>query len=272
MTLIPAVLVLTVGSQVVLDGRRSLVQRADGRGAVVGEPASPPTTTTSGSAAVVEQAARLARALSAARSVAPDVGAVREQRRAATSTSGASAWCRSTACVARRTAESTCVPVVDVAVADDAARAGRGRRPTGWPRASRPVRAAAVDARAGRRRRRSRCAPPASFATPRGSSTGVVVASDYLSGDLADRSRRMTEGLRGLHPAARAEAAAGRRLPVVLRHGHAADPGQLDLDGVLSRQADHAAGADAVGGGARNRRRATTISASSTRRPTSSDR
>ena len=85
-------------------------------------------------------------------------------------------------------------------------RADRGRR--------RPRHAAALVARLGRSARRARrraaptssrgcsrswraaaicCARPASFATAPRQVTGVVVASDYLSGDLAERSRRMTK-------------------------------------------------------------------------------
>ena len=51
------------------------------------------------------------------------------------------------------------------------------------------------------------------------------------------------------------QAAADRRLPVVLPDAHADDPGGRDVDRALPRQADHAAGADAGGGRARNRRR-----------------
>ena len=79
-------------------------------------------------------------------------------------------------------------------------------------------------------------------------------------------------GLRGLHAAARAEAAAGRRLRVVLRHGDAAHPGRLDLDGAVPRQAHHAAGADAVGGGAGDRRRALRPPHRARGQPTSSAR
>ena len=90
------------------------------------------------------------------------------------------------------------------------------------------------------------------------------------------RSRRARaahdEGLRGLHAAARAEAAAGRRLPVVLRDGDAADPGRLDLDGPVSRQAHHAPGADAVGGRAGDRRRPLRSSHRARRHATSSAR
>ena len=58
MTVIPAVLVLIVGSSVVLTARRSLVQRADGRRSSRPPTASPATTTRSVSALVADQAAR----------------------------------------------------------------------------------------------------------------------------------------------------------------------------------------------------------------------
>ena len=105
-----------------------------------------------------------------------------------------------------------------------------------------------------------------------GRATGVVVATDYLTGELAMRSRRMTRGVRELQPAARPATAADRFVPVVLSHGHAADSLQRDLDGLVSGQADHAAGADAVGRRPRDRRRAAWISASSRRATTSSAR
>jgi nitrogen fixation/metabolism regulation signal transduction histidine kinase len=62
---------------------------------------------------------------------------------------------------------------------------------------------------------------------------GVVVATAYLTGDLAARSRRMTQAFERLQPAARAEAAADRRVPVVLPDGDAADSVRRDLDGLV---------------------------------------
>ena len=67
-------------------------------------------------------------------------------------------------------------------------------------------------------------------------------------------SRRIIERLRGLQPAARAEAAARRRVSVVLPDGHADDPRERDVDGAVPREADHAAGADARRWRARDRR------------------
>ena len=105
-----------------------------------------------------------------------------------------------------------------------------------------------------------------------GAPTGVVVATDYLTGELADAVAPHDAGVRELQPAARPEAAADRRVPVVLPDGHADDSLRRDLDGLVPGQADHAAGADAVGGRARDRRRAASISASSRRATTSSAR
>ena len=63
-------------------------------------------------------------------------------------------------------------------------------------------------------------------------------------------------GLRGLHPAPRAAAADRGRLPVVLPRPDAADPDQRDVDGPVPGQADHAAGAAARRRRPRDRRRA----------------
>ena len=98
-----------------------------------------------------------------------------------------------------------------------------------------------------------------------GQITGVVVASDYLSGDLAERARRMSKAYEDYTQLRVLQAAAGRRLRVVLRHGDAADSRRLDVDGAVSRQAHHAAGADAVGSGAGRLAPGTTTTASSTR-------
>ena len=100
--------------------------------------------------------------------------------------------------------------------------------------------------------------------------TGVVVATDYLTGDLAARSRRMTQAFESYNQLRVLQAAADRRVPVVLPDGDAADSRRRHLDGLVPGQADHAAGADAGGGRARDRRRAASISASSRRATTSS--
>ena len=66
MTLIPAVLVLIVGSNVVLRGRRPVVQRAGGRGAVVGEPDRRRLLPGAAADRVANRRSRLARALAPA--------------------------------------------------------------------------------------------------------------------------------------------------------------------------------------------------------------
>ena len=68
-----------------------------------------------------------------------------------------------------------------------------------------------------------------------GKATGVVVATDYLTGDLAARSRRMTQAFEKLQPAQGPQAAADRRLSLVLPDGDAADPRRLDVDGAVPR-------------------------------------
>ena len=80
--------------------------------------------------------------------------------------------------------------------------------------------------------------------------TGVVVASDYLSGDLAERSRRMTTAYeRVLQLRVLRQPLAGVYL--ILPHGHAADSGQLDMDGAMPCQTHHASRSAAIGRGAR---------------------
>ena len=67
------------------------------------------------------------------------------------------------------------------------------RRPTGWRRRrSAGSRRDAID-RDARQRRRSARTPRPSSAPNDGRPTGVVVATDYLTGELAARSRRMTQ-------------------------------------------------------------------------------
>ena len=99
------------------------------------------------------------------------------------------------------------------------------------------------------------CTPRRSSATRTARPTGVVVATDYLTGELAARSRRMTQAYEDYNQLRVLQAAADRRLPVVLPDGDAADSGRRHLDGAVPRQAHHAAGADAGGRGARDRRR-----------------
>ena len=189
----PAVLVLIVGS-VLIRTRRSLVQRADGRDPLVGATASPATTTRSGSALVADQAARLARRLSRR---GPGVGRhrrrCRRRDRAGSVAGPACSWCRCIRVrVRRRAPSSSWCPCVDVA---------SPTMPQGWARASADRLAARVAAGgdatpwmleplAARRRADAR---RAAVRGADGQITGVVVASDYLSGDLAARSRRMTQ-------------------------------------------------------------------------------
>ena len=126
LTLVPAVLVLAVGIAGGAHRRRSLVQRADGRGAGVGERASPPTTTRNGSASSATRPARLAQALSRV-DLATDVEGVRAVDRARRHASSGSDWCRSTAWSA---AAARVQSVVDVAAPDvptGSARAGGDR-------------------------------------------------------------------------------------------------------------------------------------------------
>ena len=150
------------------------------------------------------------------------------------------------------TAGSTSCPLVDVAAPN---------MPQGWPRASADRLAARVAAgvetepRLLERSRRRR-QPVA---------RGQRHSQRQSPGHRRRRGERLPvgrpgrpiaphdEGLRGLHAAARAAAAAGRRVSVVLPDGDAAHSRELDLDGLLSGQAHHATRADAVGGRPRDR-------------------
>ena len=235
--------------------RRPLVQRADGRDPVVGQRDRRATTTTSGSVLVTRPGGahragarppstwRRRTSRPCATVVAPEVTQQRVQLVEVYRVRPATA------------APPQPAPVVDVASPalppGAAARRGRsaGRARRGRRRPRRAV------ARAARRRRRAAARGGRRSAAPTARPTGVVVASDYLTGELAARVAAHDAGVRGLPAAARAEAAADRRLPVVLPDGDADDPGRRDLDGAVPRQAHHAAGADAGGRGARDRRR-----------------
>ena len=199
----------------------------------------PATTTTSGRCSSAITRARLARALSAvdlaaptcgrsATCVAPDVTLQRVQMvQVLPRRSG-----RRTACRASSRSSTWSPPGCRPATA--------ARPPIGWRRRRWPARA---DTR--------------SIETL-GSSGDLLHAAavDPVEGRHADRRRRRDRlpdrrprgalaphdaGVRELQPAARAQAAADRRLPVVLPDGDAADPGRLDLDGAVPGQADHAA-------------------------------
>ena len=233
--------------------RRAVVQRADGRDSVVGEsdrrrllPGTSAARRGPGDAHCPDAGDRRSdesRRGAAARADRPGRHvAARADGRGVSGRHRTSAVCRgSSRCSTLR--RRRCRP------------ATRGRPPSVWPRRRWPARR--------RRDRSKRSARRAICCTPRRSSarkatampTGVVVATDYLTGDLAARSRRMTKAFERLQPAARAEASADRRVPVVLPDGHADDSGRRHLDGAVSRQADHAPGADARRGGARDRRR-----------------
>ena len=139
-----------------------------------------------------------ARARGARPRVAADVRAVRDAHRAGSRASDASRWCEVYRVVLLR---GTCevVPVVDVAAPPHAARLRRAPSADGWRRAPRgrraeprmlePVADGGELIRARSRRLRDAQRPV----------TGVVVASDYLSGDLADAIAPHHGGLRGLH-------------------------------------------------------------------------
>ena len=174
--------------------------------------------------------------------------------------------------VPRREALPTSEPVVDVAAPSlphGYSRGGRriGSRRRRWQRVEQR---AAIDRSAERRRRSSsrRGRDPHQERQP----IGVVVATDYLTGDLAARSRRMTQGLRGLQPAARAQATAHRRLSLVLRDGDAADSVRRDVDGVRTWPSGSPGRCRCSRPRPARSAPAVTISASSTRAATSSAR
>ena len=83
---------------------------------------------------------------------------------------------------------------------------------------------------------------------------GASIASDTCGRPGAARPRHR-RGLRGLQPAAGAQGAARRRVPVAVPDDDAADPGQRDVAGPVPGEADHAAGRHARGRRARDRRR-----------------
>ena len=131
------------------------------------------------------------------------------------------------------------------------ARGERRSWPRGWSRGS-----GEHGARAARRRRRAGAGRVRSIVDPGTKQpVGVVIASDHLSGELATDSRRIIARLRELQPAARAEAAAPGHLPVAVPDDDADDSRQRDLDGPVPREADHPAGAAAGRRRARDRRR-----------------
>ena len=136
--------------------------------------------------------------------------------------------------------ESPALPRGDVRASADRSRARRRRRG-----------ARSRDARAARWRRRARARRGRWSAIPRQAAVGVVIASDYLSGELGDARAADHRGLREPHPAARAAAAAAGRLSVALPDDDADDSGQRDLDGPVSGEAHHAARCSMLAAGAR---------------------
>src|SRR5690606_27553469 len=190
MTLIPAVLVLLVGSSVVLQAVDQWFN----------EPVDEVLSQANQLAAdyyqdrqqmVAEQAARLARTISPADLAAPDVRAVRAQL--TRDVNDRRIEVVQVYRVTRRPdGQIDVVPVVDVAAPT---------LPQDWPRASADLLASRVAA--GGDQRPWMLEPLSAggdlvraadvIRLPSGEVAGVVVASDYLSGDAADRSRRMTQ-------------------------------------------------------------------------------
>ncbi|MGE0042821.1 MAG: ATP-binding protein [Vicinamibacterales bacterium] len=188
MTLIPAVLVLIVGSRVVL----TAVDRW------FNAPMEEILSSANSIAAdyyqerqeiVAEQAARLARGLGGVDLGAPEVGAVRDL--AAPEVNRRRIGMVQVYRVTGPDGSTAVEPVVDVASPS---------MPQGWARAS----ADRLAARAAAGDPQSWMLEPVAgggellraasvVRGPSGAITGVVVATDYLSGDLAERSRRMTQ-------------------------------------------------------------------------------
>ena len=76
---------------------------------------------------------------------------------------------------------------------------------------------------------------------------GVVVASDYVDHPVRGALAANDAGVRGLPAASRAEAAAGRRLSVLLPDADADDSRRRHLDGTVPDETHHPARADAGG-------------------------
>jgi two-component system nitrogen regulation sensor histidine kinase NtrY len=189
MTIIPALLVLFVGSNVVVAAVSQWFN----------EPVDEVLSSASQIAAdyyqdrqrrVAEQAARLARSLAPASLNSNDVRAVREQL--TRDVNDRRVEVVQVYRVDRSGAPLNVVPVVDVAAPTV---------PQDWPRASADLLASRV---ANGGDQQPWILEPLSaggdlmraasvIRTSSGEPAGVVVASDYLSGDIADRSRRMTE-------------------------------------------------------------------------------
>ena len=81
-----------------------------------------------------------------------------------------------------------------------------------------------------------------------GAPIGVVVATDYLTGELATRSRRLTQAFESYNQLRVLQAAADRAVPGLLHHGDADDSDRRHLAGVVLREAHHRARAGAGGG------------------------
>ena len=190
MTLIPAVLVLIVGSNLVLaavsqwfnDPVEEVLSSAN---RIAGDYYQDREQTVS------EQASRLASSVSPAALNAGDVRSLREQLTRVVNDRRIDVVQLYRVQV-RAGAEPAVVPVVDVAAPSV---------PQDWPRAS--VDSYALRIASGGEQQSSVLEPHKTggdfmrsasvIRGPSGDVVGVVVASDYLSGELADRSRRMTE-------------------------------------------------------------------------------
>ena len=250
MTLIPSVLVLIVGSELI---RNSAIAGSTRRWTRFS-----PRRTASPSDYYPERQ-RAGRAIGSgarARLAAVDLASADTASRdaiARRSVPGPGAAGRGVSRRAGRATSRELVPVLDVAspsLPQGASRASAERLAAAWP-PGRPRPGCSSRSAAGGELLRG----AAPIAAPHGRTTGVVVASDYLTGDLAARSRRMTAAYEDYRAAARAEAAAVRRLRVVLPDGDAAHPRRRDVDGPVPGQAHHPAGPAALRGRAGDRRR-----------------
>ena len=209
---------------------RPLVQRADGRDPRRRPIRSRATTTTSGRCWSSDHAARIARALVGLISTAPDV-----RTRFAICVAPDVTLQRVQMVEVYRVGPSagslpSLEPVVDVAAPT---------LPPGYSRAAADRLAAQALARLDRDAHRSRRSAPRaiccmrrrSFRRRTARTTGVVVATDYLTGDLATRSRRMTQAFESYNQLRVLKRPLTGLLPVVLPDGDAAHSGRRDVDG-----------------------------------------
>ena len=235
MTLIPAVLVLLVGSELI----RNSVDRWFN--APVEEVLTSADLIASDyyrdrQARVTADAQRLAGLLSGAAFDGADVGAVRD--RILPDVKQGRVKMVAVYRVIPGTMPPEVMPYFDVAAPDMpqgyaraiadrmAAHAASGQieppTPEQLPTTGELIRAAAVVRRAGSAR-----------------PVAIVIASDLLTGELASRARRIQDAYRGLQTSPGAAAPAGRRLPLVLSDDDSDDSGRRDMDGSISRQAHY---------------------------------